>query len=115
MTNGLLQHITVEESTSIQDKGRKFSLESIFFSLRGDLHSEESQKENGGDVSPERVPSGLSYSILGMQTVYRMSLVIRHIFFPFRNNAKNLDPSYKMVLDLWDCLERKNLYYSEIS
>ena len=23
----------------------------------------------------------------------------------FQNNPKNLDPSYKMDLDLWDCLE----------
>ena len=25
-------------------------------------------------------------------------------FFSFQNNPKNLDPSYKMDLDLWDCL-----------
>ena len=25
---------------------------------------------------------------------------------PFQNNPKNLDPSYKMDLDLWDCLGR---------
>ena len=25
------------------------------------------------------------------------------------NNPKDLDPSYKMDLDLWDCFERKNL------
>ena len=24
--------------------------------------------------------------------------------FPFQNNPKDLDPSYKMDLDLWDCL-----------
>ena len=24
-------------------------------------------------------------------------------FFSFQNNAKNLDPSYKMDLDLWNC------------
>ena len=24
-------------------------------------------------------------------------------FFSFQNNPKNLDPSYKMDLDLWDC------------
>ena len=28
------------------------------------------------------------------------------IFFSFKNNPKNLDPSYKMDLDLWDCLGR---------
>ena len=27
-------------------------------------------------------------------------------FFSFLNNPKNLDPSYKMDLDLWDCLGR---------
>ena len=26
--------------------------------------------------------------------------------FSFQNNTKNLDPSYKMDLDLWDCLGR---------
>ena len=30
-------------------------------------------------------------------------------FFSFRNNPENLDPSYKMDLDLWDCLERIKL------
>ena len=28
---------------------------------------------------------------------------------PFLNNPKDLDPSYKTDLDLWDCFERKNL------
>ena len=46
---------------------------------------------------------------------YRISSVVRGIFFPFQNNHKNLDPSYKMDLDLWDCLGRLNLYYSKIS
>ena len=27
-------------------------------------------------------------------------------FFSFQNNPKNLGPSYKMDLDLWDCLGR---------
>ena len=31
------------------------------------------------------------------------------VFFPFQNNPKNLDPSYKMDLDLWDCLGRVKL------
>ena len=30
-------------------------------------------------------------------------------FFSFQNNPKNLDPSYKTDLDLWDCLGRANL------
>ena len=41
--------------------------------------------------------------------IYRISSVIRPIFFPFQNNPKNLDPSYKMDLDLWDCLGRVKL------
>ena len=31
------------------------------------------------------------------------------VFFSFQNNPKNLDPSYKMDLDLWDCLGRVKL------
>ena len=41
--------------------------------------------------------------------MYRISSVIRQVFFflfLFQNNAKNLDPSYKMDLDLWDCSGR---------
>ena len=30
-------------------------------------------------------------------------------FFSFQNNPKDLDPSCKMDLDLWDCLGRVNL------
>ena len=30
-------------------------------------------------------------------------------FFPFQNNPKNLDLSYKTDLDLWDCLGRVKL------
>ena len=30
-------------------------------------------------------------------------------FFSFQNNPKNLDPSYKTDLDLWDCLGRVEL------
>ena len=40
---------------------------------------------------------------------YHISLVIRHEFFSFHNNPKNLDLSYKMDLDLWDCLGRVKL------
>ena len=37
-------------------------------------------------------------------------------FFSFQNHSKDLDPSCKMDLDLWDCLGRvKNWYYSKIS
>ena len=30
-------------------------------------------------------------------------------FFPFQNNRKNLDPSYKTELDIWNCLGRVKL------
>ena len=36
---------------------------------------------------------------------YCISLIIRRIF-SFQNNPKDLDPSCKMDLDLWDCLGR---------
>ena len=39
---------------------------------------------------------------------YRISLVMRQSF-SFQNNPKDLDPSYKMDLDLWDCLGRVKL------
>ena len=35
---------------------------------------------------------------------YNISLVIRQKFFYFKTIGKNLDPSAKMDLDLWDCL-----------
>ena len=28
------------------------------------------------------------------------------IIFSFQNNPRNLDPSYKMDLDLWDCFRK---------
>ena len=40
---------------------------------------------------------------------YRISSVIRGSFFSFQNNPKDLDPSCKMDLDLWDCLGRVKL------
>ena len=30
-------------------------------------------------------------------------------FFPFQNISKDLDPSFKMDLDFWNCLEGKQL------
>ena len=37
---------------------------------------------------------------------YVISSVIRRSFFSFLNNSKNLDPSYKTDLNLWDCGSR---------
>ena len=31
-------------------------------------------------------------------------------FFCFQNNRKNIDPSYKTDLDLWDCLRRSKTH-----
>ena len=36
-------------------------------------------------------------------------------FFSFLNTLKNLDPSYKMDLVLWDCYGRVKFVYSKIS
>ena len=43
--------------------------------------------------------------------MYHTCSVIRQIF-PFQNYHKNLDPSYEMDLDLWDCLRRVNRPFS---
>ena len=47
-------------------------------------------------------------------TVCGMACMDR-VFFPYQNNPKNLDPSYKTDLDLWVYLGGYNLYYSKIS
>ena len=31
-------------------------------------------------------------------------------FFPFQNNPKDLDPSYKTDLDFWDCFGKEKLH-----
>ena len=40
---------------------------------------------------------------------YCISSIIKRSFSSLQNNPKNLDPSYKMDLDLWDCLDRVKL------
>ena len=40
---------------------------------------------------------------------YQASIIFLWSFFSIQNNPKNLDPSYKMNLDLWDCLGRVKL------
>ena len=40
---------------------------------------------------------------------YRISSVIRQSLFSFQNNPKDLDPSCKTDLDLFDCLGRVKL------
>ena len=40
---------------------------------------------------------------------YLIFSVTRLGIFSFQNNPKNLDPSYKTDLDLWDCLGRVKL------
>ena len=41
--------------------------------------------------------------------IYRISSVIRRVFFSFQNNPKVLDPSCKTDLELWHCLGRVEL------
>ena len=40
---------------------------------------------------------------------YHISSIIRQIFIFFQNSPRDLDPSYKMDLNLWDCLGRVKL------
>ena len=55
------------------------------------------------DVNSHSGKYGHKY--LHLHRFYCISLVLRRIF-SFLNNAKNLDPSYEMDLDLLDCLGR---------
>ena len=52
-----------------------------------------------------------SVGIGNVRYCYRTSSVIRQSFFSFLNNPKILDTSYKMDLDLWDCLGRVKLVF----
>ena len=49
-----------------------------------------------------------------IQSGVPISLVVRQSFF-FQNNPKNLDPIYKIDLDLWDCLGRVKRVLYQIS
>ena len=50
------------------------------------------------------------YSTLKMyKIIYHIFSDIRQSFFSFQNNPKDLDLSYKMDLDLLDCLGRVKL------
>ena len=48
-------------------------------------------------------PSALIIKLIPYFFSYKMGL------FSYQNNPKNLDPSYKTDLDLWDCLGRVKL------
>ena len=50
-----------------------------------------------------RTPNDLKFM------AYRISSVISRRYFPSKNNPKNLDPSNKTDLDLWDYLGRVKL------
>ena len=52
----------------------------------------------------EAAHNKLAHSDLHCFSLYRISSVIKWSFFPIQNNPKDLDPAYKMDLDLWDCL-----------
>ena len=47
---------------------------------------------------------GVSLSLEWLQVPYFFGY--KTDFFSFQNNPKDLDPSYKTDLDLWDCLGR---------
>ena len=55
----------------------------------------------------------LSLSVLEIDLLHHRN-VVPYFFdyktvFSFQNSPKDLDPSYKMDLDLWDCLGRVKL------
>ena len=54
-------------------------------------------------VSRERDRSNIHVECTVLYFLYMTKL------FSFQNNAKNLDPSYMMDLDLWDCLGKVKL------
>ena len=55
-----------------------------------------------------RTHASRKMSVVAFQN-YRISSVIRWRFFSFQSNPKDLDPSSKTDLDLWDCLGRVKL------
>ena len=52
----------------------------------------------------DRSMIGITFAALA-SVAYR--ILVKRQFFPFQNNPKYLDLSYKMDLDLWDCLGKK--------
>ena len=50
-----------------------------------------------------------SFFTVVKRLIYLISLAIRQSFFSLQNNPESLDPSFKMDLDLWDCLGRAKL------
>ena len=57
-------------------------------------------------LSTDDVDVVFVFELIQSYVHYRISSVIRRNFFPFPNNPKNPDPSYKTGLDLWDFLGR---------
>ena len=55
------------------------------------------------------VPVQVDCNIVSLkrQFSYHIIVVIKRSY-SFQNNAKDLDPSYKMDLDVWDCLDKVN-------
>ena len=68
------------------------------FPFKSKSYGKKKENEHGKLASPQVFPFTLPYFFS-----YRME------FFSFQNSPKYLDPSNKMVLDLWDCLGRVTL------
>ena len=49
--------------------------------------------------------------VLGVQVHKHITIFFgcKTEFYSFKDNPKNLDPSYKIDLDLWDCVRRVKL------
>ena len=68
--------------------------------------------EKGGINDRSRVADLESGAVHLKVTMCDITVFLRSLdsfFFSFQNNPKDLDPSYKMDLDLWGCLGRVKL------
>ena len=63
---------------------------------------------------PMRIPFAEAVLMRGNREIPYF-FIYKTEFFSFQNTPKDLDPSCKMDLDLWNCLGRQNWYYCKIS
>ena len=63
------------------------------------------------DSCREAIISGQTFHYLLFAVLFHIPYFFgyKNEFFSFQNNPKDLDPSCKMDLDLWDCLGRVKL------
>ena len=62
--------------------------------------------KDASDLFPAVVKNVVSKNL---EVGFTIFLQLKDSFLLFQNSPKNLDPSYKMDLDLWNCLGRVKL------